>query len=211
MIRTAFHKTVWIITYILVWPIIRIFYKIEIDFDKSIDTLKRPLILVSNHKTPFDAWILAGAIPFNLFVKILPIYIMGSRKFASGGLNVLGKMGIVSLVYGTYGVISLPFTKEKQEKLRPFYKILERGESVLIFPEGKLIRTDSIGDFKEGAAMLHMHTGVPILISSIRFSRTGFRKTCKVHFGELLIARKDANARSITSNITNKLKLLYYK
>lgn len=40
--------------------------------------------------------------------------------------------------------------------------VLERGGSILIFPEGKLVRGDSLGEFHPGAFLLAKKTGVPV-------------------------------------------------
>ncbi len=210
-VKTFFYKLVWVATYILVWPIIRLFYKMEIEFDKSIRVLRRPVILISNHKNPFDPWLVSIALPFSTFWRILPVAIMGSKHFASSGLNLIGKMGIINLVYGAYGVVSLPHLKEREDKLRPFMEALENKASVLIFPEGKMRQEENVGPFKEGVALLHLSTGAPIFPASIKFKGYGWRKSCLVRFGKSLTFDKNSAPFKITEQVKSAVEELYAK
>lgn len=209
MVRNFFYKTVWVVSYIFGWPLIRLFYKMKITVDPNAYKLKAPLIFVSNHKSPFDPWLVSIALPFSIFLRILPVNIMGSRKFISSGLNMMGKMGIINLVYGIYGVITLPELTQREDKLRPFRMALERGESVLMFPEGRMREEESIGTFKEGAALLHIATHAPILISSIKFEGKKWRRKCIVNFGQTLSHVEDRSAAEVTKTTREGIERLY--
>jgi len=211
MVRTVLYKIVWVVTYILVWPLIRLFYKVKIGVDPLCYGLRAPLILVSNHRSPFDPWLISIALPFSVFLRILPVSIMGSKKFASSGLNLIGKMGVINLVYGAYGVISLPHFREREDKLRPFTQALEKRGSVLIFPEGRMRKEDDVGHFKEGVALLHLSTGTPILPSSIKFEGAGWRKTCLIRFGKIMTFGKNHSPSEIIAGLRNQVENLYFQ
>jgi 1-acyl-sn-glycerol-3-phosphate acyltransferase len=73
---------------------------------------------------------------------------------------------------------------------------LQRGSSVVIFPEGTLSRTGNIGTFKKGAAILAIDAGVPIVPAYIeglyevfpRFRKIPRRHEACIKFGDPLYA-----------------------
>ena len=46
--------------------------------------------------------------------------------------------------------------------------LLERGEAVVIFPEGTRIRTGSLGAPKRGVGRLALETGAPVIPIAVR-------------------------------------------
>lgn len=160
-------KLVWTLSYFIYFPITRLFQRVKITIDDSFFDYDfrpdRPLIIISNHKTVLDPWLVNNSIPFKTLLKILPIRIMGSVTFTDQIASFFNKVGLVKIAYFLYGVV--PFKKEWtfEQKLSPLIECLERGESVMIFPEGRLNRSDGLKPFRRGLIYLYKKTGSDIL------------------------------------------------
>lgn len=114
-------------------------------------TLDEPQIFASNHVSWFDVWALAASIPKrNRFV---------AKK-------ELEKIPLFGRAWKTAGHISV----DRGDRASAIKSLQEAGErlyrdniSVVIFPEGTRSRTGELAEFKKGAFMLALHTGVDIV------------------------------------------------
>ena len=139
--------------------IFRFFFGYQVKTGVDYKDLPKPLIIIANHDTWFDAF-LAG-VAFPVFSKIFPIRFAGktelfenflSKKFLSllGAFPVKRKVGLeISL--------ELPL------------KILRQGGVVLIFPEGTRKKPgEKPIKARRGTAYLALKTGAPILPIAIK-------------------------------------------
>lgn len=186
-IRKHIASFVWPSTCILAFFIFRIFYKITVSYeDEDLKKIKKPIIIASNHKNPFDPWIIFPALPFRVFLRLLPIRPFVTKRFSQEN-RLVKKMqyfGIVSFIYYIYDTVHIPDTDSFDEKIQPLIDVLKNGESILMFPEGKIIRSEDLGEFKKGVIYLQDKTGTPILPCSVRYYKKGlFRKKVSVSFG----------------------------
>ena len=160
-------KLTWILTYFIYFPITRIIQHVKITIDDSFLDYDfrpdRPLVIISNHKSVFDPWLISSVIPFKTFLKILPIRIMGSVTFVDRIAHFFDKIGLVKIIYFFYGVV--PFEKEWtfEQKLAPLIDCLKQGERVMIFPEGGLNRAVGLKPFRRGLIYLSKELEMDIL------------------------------------------------
>ena len=181
----SFVKLVWIITYIFFWPIIRLRWKVRRIVSPDVFSAQKPLILISNHRSIFDPWIICINLPFRTFLNLLPIRILGAKGFVNPASRILNSLGIVSLVYFLYGVRIFREGWTFEEKLQPLVQALRDSETVMIFPEGKIQHGPELGLFHRGTAYLAERTRSSILPASIRFDRTESRRPgCYLNYGE---------------------------
>lgn len=165
-------KLTWILTYFIYFPITRIFQRVKIKIEDSFYNYDfepdRPLIIISNHKSVFDPWLISSVIPFKVFLKLLPIRVMGAVKFSDPMASFFRKIGLVKIIYFFYGVV--PFEKEWtfEQKLEPLIDCLRRGERVMIFPEGGINRQDGINPFRRGIVYLQENTDAEIFPLAIK-------------------------------------------
>jgi 1-acyl-sn-glycerol-3-phosphate acyltransferase len=121
--------------------------------------LDEPQIFASNHVSWFDVWVLAALIPKrNRFV---------AKK-------ELEKIPLFGRAWKSAGHISV----DRGDRSSAIKSLQQAGQrlhrdniSVVIYPEGTRSRTGGLGEFKKGAFMLALHTGVDIVPVAILGTR----------------------------------------
>lgn len=178
------ESIIWLITYSVLNLILRLFFSVRIAVHQSLlSSPPKGALLISNHKSMIDPWIIPVMMPFRLFNNFSPIRFSGATRFNSPMRNFLYAIGVIPLIYFLYNVIKIPETGSTDEKLVPFREALLRGETVMFFPEGSIMPDGSIGEFKRGSASLAHATNAPIIPISIRYKRGTFRTHCFISYG----------------------------
>jgi 1-acyl-sn-glycerol-3-phosphate acyltransferase len=140
--------------------IFKILFHYQAENKEKLKNLKPPLIIVSNHLSYFDPFLLGAAFKFNS--EVYPIrYAVAPRYYyfplfypfiwGFGGFPVFRKIGL-------------------ENSLKAPLELLKKGKVVGIFPEGKISREGKPSKPKRGAAYLAIKTGVPILPMRIMLS-----------------------------------------
>lgn len=219
-IRNHIACTVWFLSYFVVYFLSKIFLSIEVHYeDKSFKDVKKPTIVVSNHENPFDPWIIFVSMPFWSYVKLLPVRPFAKNKFSEkrSFLGVLSSLRIINFIYFIYNVIIVSSDVSFEEKIKPIIDSIKENNTVLIFPEGKIILDTEVGEFKKGAVVIQERTGAPILPCAISHGKRGlFRKKVYVSFGKPfyiskeLMDNKDDYAEA-REDLRKKIKNLYQK
>ncbi len=115
----------------------------------------RPAVFIWNHRNNFDPLVVA--------------------KLVRGGFTAVGKKELGrDPIFGTFGrlfdmvFIDRSDTAKAVSTLQEVNKLVEKGVSVLVAPEGTRSRTGQLGEFKKGAFRIAMDTGIPIVPIVIR-------------------------------------------
>src|SRR5882724_2686013 len=116
-----------------------------------------PAILVANHNSHLDTVVLMTLLPSRLLPKLRPVaaadYFLRNRLLAWFALEIVG---ILPIVRGGRAAGTDP--------LAAVHASLERGEIVLLFPEGSRGEPERLADFKSGVAHLALaHPEVPVI------------------------------------------------
>jgi 1-acyl-sn-glycerol-3-phosphate acyltransferase len=113
-----------------------------------------PLIVAANHVSHLDTPIVLRAMPPRIRRRLV---VAAAKDYFYRG-RVRG--ALVSLSLATF-----PFDRGEGsgESLRQCRSLLERGWSLLIFPEGTRSPTGELGRVRRGVAVLASSTGVPVL------------------------------------------------
>lgn len=162
----------WIFTYAIV-QIAGLFKPVITTVDKNAYGIKKPFVIMSNHKTIFDPWIIAGHIPFRTFLRLLPIRILGTKTYTDRTCIALEKFKVISFIHYIYGVIGIKKEMSFEEKTDPLVDAIKRGQTVFLFPEGGLNKEKGVGNFRRGVPYIYARTHVPILPCSINFTKAG--------------------------------------
>lgn len=121
-----------------------------------------PCIVVANHPTLIDAVLLGSLIPdFNCVVK----HSLRDHFFLGGPVRAAGWVT----------------NDNAAQVIRSCRDGFERGQSLIIFPEGSRSIENGLRPFSRGAAQLALRSGVPLIPAVIRCSPPSLMKHQKWH------------------------------
>ncbi|MGM0628822.1 MAG: lysophospholipid acyltransferase family protein [Patescibacteria group bacterium] len=193
-IKKSVALSVWFFSYFVVFIVSKIFLSIQTYYeDENFKDVKKPMVVVSNHKTPFDPWIIFVSLPFTVLLRLFPIRPFAKKEFKGNSfLAVLSKLKITKFIYYIYDVITIPDTDSFDGKIDPLVEALKNKNTILMFPEGGIFFKEGVSEFKKGAVAIQERSGAPILPCSVRLgSKRLFRRKVFVSFGEVLYIPKD--------------------
>lgn len=149
------------LVYPFTWVAFRFFVKIRILGKENIRGHKQGAVFAVNHASELDPILIPATL--NPFSALMPMfYIAREREFyEKQGLIKYFYGGLFFKIWGAY-----PATVgagDYEHALRHHIKILERGKSVCIFPEGGKTRDGKINEGKSGVAYLLWRTGRPVI------------------------------------------------
>ncbi|HHQ48262.1 MAG TPA: 1-acyl-sn-glycerol-3-phosphate acyltransferase [Acidobacteria bacterium] len=115
-----------------------------------------PAVIVANHNSHLDAMVLASLLPLRLLGRVRPVaaadYFLRNRLLAWFSLEVVGIIPIDRKV------------PAGRDPLAPLSAALERGEVLILFPEGSRGRPEIMSRLKTGIAHLaRRHPEVPVI------------------------------------------------
>ncbi len=128
------------------------------------------VILAANHRSFLDPFVIGCCLP-------RPIYFVAKRE--------LFKNPILGWFLNCMGAFPVRRGEADEESVDTALVLLERGQAVVIFPEGTRIRAGSLAQPKRGVGRLALQSGapvVPIAISGSEHARDGWKiKPVRVH------------------------------
>ncbi|HZC14116.1 MAG TPA: 1-acyl-sn-glycerol-3-phosphate acyltransferase [Thermoleophilaceae bacterium] len=128
------------------------------------------LILAANHRSFLDPFVIGCCLR-------RPVYFMAKRE--------LFKNPLVGWFLNCMGAFPVRRGESDEESVATALALLERGEAVVIFPEGTRIPTGSLQRPKRGVGRLALESGkpvVPIAVAGSERARDGWKiKPVKVH------------------------------
>ena len=122
-----------------------------------------PAILAANHNSHLDTAVLMTLVPARLLPRVRPVaaadYFLANRALAWFSLHVLG---ILPVDRG--GARGAAPEAPRRDPLATAREALDRGEIVLLFPEGSRGDPERLTSFKSGVARLALaRPGVPVV------------------------------------------------
>ena len=198
-------------TQFISWPIIfiffNIFFRLEINGKENLDRIKSPLIIISNHVSIYDSFVFRLILGSNS--NHLPLRFMAVKDFDHPLLKFLKKIFIVDIVYHFFGVFVVYQGRGIHRNLEEAIKIIKNKGNVVIYPEGSIIHSDRIGDFKHGASVLAKTTGALVLPISMKIKKGKIRNRFIINIGRDIKYNKSDSATEITRIFYNVVSNLH--
>jgi long-chain acyl-CoA synthetase len=150
-------------------PLSGVFARVEASGLEHLDALEGPVVFAANHQSHFDAPAILTALPprwrYRTAIAMAKEFFeahffperFGRRARLTNGLNYY----LAALFFNAF---PLPQREAGTRRtLRYVGDLLEGGQSVLIFPEGKRTDGGEINAFRPGVAMIGARLGVPVV------------------------------------------------
>jgi long-chain acyl-CoA synthetase len=155
--------------YALVQPFTRILGRPRVGGAERLRGIRGPVVFVCNHVTMVDHALVLSAVS-GRFKRTMAIAMDGEvlrelRYPAPGtGLSrrILGALEYASVVF-FFNVFSMPRKSGFRRSFEFAGEMIDRGASVLVFPEGAYTTTGAIDRFMPGTGLLVAGLGVPIV------------------------------------------------
>jgi glycerol-3-phosphate dehydrogenase (NAD(P)+) len=157
-----------------------------------------PVILAANHRSFFDPFVVGT-------MTRRPVYYVAKKE-------LFGYSRVLSWLLNALGAFPVDRGASDQETIETARQILNRGDIVLMFPEGTRTRPGSLGKPKRGVGRLALESGapvVPIAIIGTEDIRRGWRirpRKVRVRAGRPLNFPKIDNASpALAGAVTDRI------
>lgn len=154
---------------ILVVPVTKILGRARIYGRERISKLRGPIVCVCNHVTVVDHALVLAALPFRIRQRMaiaMDGEVLRSKrhpeKSSSLPLRILEFLEYVLLVF-FFNVFSMPRKSGFRRSFEFAGELVERGYSILVFPEGRYTEDGKIGHFMAGSGLLVSRLDVPVV------------------------------------------------
>ncbi len=138
-------------------PVLHLFCKLHVLGRQNFDTVGLPCIIAANHTSHFDTPVIWEVVPKSIRKR------MATAAAADHWFKSAAKSILPGLAYG-----AIPFPRKGSMGLKHCIELLQRGWSVLIFPEGTRSLTGHAAQFKLGTGRMAIATQRPIVPLALR-------------------------------------------
>ncbi len=134
-------------------------------------TIKHGTLIVANHQSRIDPFLISYHIGFRNIITTLPIRYPVTPEYINRPI-----LGLIIKLLGGYSIGSTPL--ERLQKLMFTRDLLKQGYTVVLFPEGKIVTNDTeLAEFKRGAEVLFADNFPVVFVRLV-----GLNEKHKFHF-----------------------------
>ena len=179
--------------YLLTWPATHLLAHPRVVGRENLRGVKGPVLVISNHVIYLDVGFVLAALPMRLRHR-LAVAMGGERLaemrsppaemfFLRRWLQRMNYFLVVSL----FNVFPLPKSSGFRESFRFAGDLVDRGWSVLVFPEGELTSDGKLQHFRAGIGLLAGNLKIPVVpmridgAYEIREARSRFNRPGRIH------------------------------
>jgi long-chain acyl-CoA synthetase len=205
--------------YLLSWPATLLLGYPAVRGRENLKGLGGPSLVVSNHITSVDIGFILAALPAR-FRHHLAVAMIGERLRAMrhppkemGWFKRLVDQVSYALVVALFNVFPLPQKTGFRKSFAYAGESVDRGYSVLVFPEGRRTPDGRLGPFQLGVGLLATRLGIPIIpvridgLYELRVAgrRTARPKQVKVTLGRPVAFELDADPAAISRDLEQRI------
>jgi long-chain acyl-CoA synthetase len=155
--------------YLLAWPATMLMARPRVSGREELDEVKGPALIVANHIASVDIGFILAALPGRLRHR-LAVAMEGEQLQAmrrppphlSSFRRWLSKLNY-GLVVALFNVFPLPQQTGFRESFAYAGESIDRGFSLLVFPEGRRTQDGGMAPFRAGIGLLVKNLGVPVI------------------------------------------------
>ncbi|KPK28585.1 MAG: hypothetical protein AMJ61_01780 [Desulfobacterales bacterium SG8_35_2] len=205
----------------LLRPLVRYYIKLRIMGKEKFSRLNHPFLLIANHASHLDAMVLALALPWKVRRRIMvaaaaDVFEEWDSRNASLKEKLIRKS---ATALALLGLNIFPFQRYAGIKKSLEYAGLsmDKGWSIMIFPEGKLSHDGTVKEFKSGVGLLVKEMNVPVVPAKIlglyeimdhRFKWPQKKGEVIVRFGDPISFPPDFTYDEITRRLEYEVRFL---
>ncbi len=187
----------YFIGYNILWLLARGFFSLK-TYGRNNFPQKGKVIIAPNHMSYFDPPIVGVAV---------------RREIYSLGKKELFRISLFGKILKAINVLPIKRGGASGGSLKKVIECLNRGEGVVVFPEGTRSRDGNIGKAKRGIGLLVVKAKAPVLPVLVEYSNNFFNfKSVKVKFGKLLyyndFPENKESYETISNDIIKQIKKL---
>ena len=181
-----------------------------------------PMLIIANHVTAYDGVLILYALPGRVRRRIA-IAMSGEmlldfehgRNLGSPLFNLLGPLAYVWMT-GLFNVFSLPRLRGFRRSFAHAGEAMDRGYSVLIFPEGTRSQDGQLHAFRPGIGLLAIASQVPVLpvrlcgLHEARAGRAGWLRSGRIaiRVGTPVMPAEEDDAGQLTRRLEEAVRQL---
>ena len=161
VLRTAFQY--------FLYPFISMLYILKVYGKENLKGLKGPVVFAANHSSNLDTFVILYSMPLRIRYRVSALMSIEhhfQNFFYRKGLlvrRILEAIGFYLLVNIAINALPLSRTHGFRQVLENVGKLIDRGWSVLIFPEGGVTPDGSIKRFESGIGVIALDMKVPVV------------------------------------------------
>ena len=198
-----------LVYHLFLLPLTWIMCRVRVAGAERLSKVSGPVLFISNHVTHVDAPLIVSALPWRWRTRLA--IAMAGEMLREWRLNSKVKYALGA---GLFHVFSLPRQSGFRQSFAYAGEAMDRGYSVLIFPEGTETKDGRLQPFRAGIGLLASDLNVPIVpimlhgLFELKEKRQFFVRpgTVSVTFGDPIIFSADAEPAEITRALELQFK-----
>ena len=208
----------FVISYLVIRPLTRWMSRATIIGREHLRDVRGPVLFISNHIAMVDAALILLAVPARFHRKLaiaMEGEVLRGWRHPPSEMSWLKRLiGLIKylLVVGLFNVFPLPQKSGFRRSFDFAGESMDRGYSVLVFPEGARTKDGAMKPFMEGIGLLAKNLNVPIVpariegLFSLKERRKKFasRGEMKVKIGQSIVLSSDDSA-AITQQLYERV------
>lgn len=192
------NRAFYIIARIVLQPFFLVYFRLSRQGRQN-SRIKDGTIVAANHRSFLDPFVIGTCLPWNKPMNYVAKVELFEKRWQG---YLLCRVGAFPIRRGEADELAIETAE----------KVLERGGSICIFPEGTRIRKGSLGKAKRGVGRLALRSGVPVLpvaVSGSENVRRGWRirpRKVDIRVGRpMTFPRSESPSPALAASVTDRI------